>query len=100
HMTGDKSIFVNFESKEGGDVTFGDNAKGKIKGFGSIGNNQTSIHNVLYVDGLKHNLLSISQLCDKDCRVTFCSVPDPSPLITQSELRGSVASRGVNLYIL
>ncbi|GAV73942.1 hypothetical protein CFOL_v3_17425 [Cephalotus follicularis] len=58
-MTGDKSLFVKYESKEGGDVTFGDNAKWKIKGFGSIGNNKTSIHNVLFVDGLKHNLLSI-----------------------------------------
>ncbi|GAV83708.1 hypothetical protein CFOL_v3_27154 [Cephalotus follicularis] len=71
HMTGDKSVFVNYESKEGGVVTFGDNAKGKIMGFGSIGNNRTLIHNVLYVNGLKHNLLSISQLCDKDCKVTF-----------------------------
>ncbi|GAV84554.1 hypothetical protein CFOL_v3_27998, partial [Cephalotus follicularis] len=71
HMTGNKSLFVKFESKEGGDVTFGDNGKGKIKGFGSIGKNKTSIHNVLFVDGLKHNLLSISQLCNKDCRVSF-----------------------------
>ncbi|GAV56881.1 hypothetical protein CFOL_v3_00422, partial [Cephalotus follicularis] len=36
HMTGDKSLFVKFESKQGGDVTFGDNAKGKIMGFGTI----------------------------------------------------------------
>ncbi|GAV64650.1 hypothetical protein CFOL_v3_08168 [Cephalotus follicularis] len=79
-MTSDKSLFVKFESKEGGDVTFGDNSKGKIKGLGSIGNNKTSIHNVLLVDGLKHNLLSINQLRDKDCRVTFekdsCKVID------------------------
>jgi len=26
---------------------------------------------VLYVEGLKHNLLSISQLCDKGCQVIF-----------------------------
>ncbi|GAV88174.1 hypothetical protein CFOL_v3_31597 [Cephalotus follicularis] len=70
-MTGDKSLFVKYEPKEGGEVTFGDNAKGKIKGVGSIGNLKTSIHNVFFVDGLKHNLLSISQLCDKDCRVFF-----------------------------
>ncbi|GAV71320.1 hypothetical protein CFOL_v3_14814, partial [Cephalotus follicularis] len=80
HMTDDKSLFVKFESNEGGDVTFGDNAKGKIKGFGTIGNHKTSIRNVLFVDGLKHNLLSISQLCEKDCRVTFekdsCKVID------------------------
>ncbi|GAV58907.1 hypothetical protein CFOL_v3_02440, partial [Cephalotus follicularis] len=71
HMTGDKSLFVALKLKQGGDVTFGDNAKGKIVGFCSIGNNHTSISNVLYVDGLKHNLLSISQLCEKDCRVIF-----------------------------
>ena len=29
------------------------------------------IHDVLYVEGLKHNLLSISQLCDKGYQVIF-----------------------------
>jgi len=29
------------------------------------------IHNVLLVEGLKRNLLSISQLCDKGLEVTF-----------------------------
>ena len=52
--------------------TFGDNGKGRIIGHGSIGNNSSSlIENVLLVDGLKHNLLSISQLCDKGFKVIF-----------------------------
>ena len=47
-------------------MTFGDNGKCRIIGHGSIGNNFSSlIENVLFVDGLKHNLLSISQLCEK-----------------------------------
>ena len=51
-------------------MTFGDNGKGRIIGHGSIGNNSSSlIENVLLVDGLKHNLLSISQLCDKGFKV-------------------------------
>ncbi|GAV75091.1 hypothetical protein CFOL_v3_18570 [Cephalotus follicularis] len=33
HMTGDESLFVTLKSKQGGDVTFGDNAKGKIMGL-------------------------------------------------------------------
>ena len=58
--------------KNGGYVTFGDNAKGKIIGQGNIGNNTSSlIENVLLVDGLKHNLLSISQLCHKGFKVIF-----------------------------
>ena len=47
-------------------MTFKDNGKGRIIGHGYIGNNSTSIiENVLLVDGLKHNLLTISQLCDR-----------------------------------
>ena len=53
-------------------VTFGDNKKGKIIGKGNIGNDSsTLIENIHLVDGLKHDLLSISQLCDKGCRVIF-----------------------------
>ena len=39
---------------------------------GNIGNqHKTQIKNVLYVNGLKHNLLSISQLCDKGFKIEF-----------------------------
>ena len=72
HMTGDKSKPTDFVPKDGGYVTFGDNNKGKIMGEGSIGNqDETQIKNVLYVDSLKHNLLSISQLCDKGFKIEF-----------------------------
>ena len=47
-----------------------DNSKGVIQGIGTIGNNShTQIKNVLLVENLKFNLLSISQLCDKGFRV-------------------------------
>ena len=72
HMTGNKEDFKTLELKDGGDVTFGDNSKGKIKGKGVIGkNDSTSIQNVLFVQGLKHNLLSVSQLCDSGFRLLF-----------------------------
>ena len=32
HMTGDRSLFKVFESKKGGNVTFGDESKSQIKG--------------------------------------------------------------------
>ena len=55
-------------------MTYGDNNKGKILGIGKIGTNpSTSIENVLLVDGLKHSLLSVSQLCDKGFLVSFDS---------------------------
>ena len=32
HITGDRSLFKVFESKKGGNVTFGDESKSKIRG--------------------------------------------------------------------
>ena len=60
-MIRDESKFAFLTKKTEGYITFGDNAKGKIIGQGNIGNDTSSlIENVLLVDGLKHNLLSIS----------------------------------------
>ena len=59
-MTGDKNLFMDLKPKNG-DVTFGDNSKGQIEGISKIGNKSfIFIENVLLVNGLKHNLLSIS----------------------------------------
>ena len=54
-------MFSTLIPKDGGYVTFGDNKKGKIIGIRNIDKTKSSnIENVLLVDGLKHNLLSIS----------------------------------------
>ena len=67
HMTEDPNNFLELKPNDGDFVTFGDNTKGKIIDAGKIDNaHSTIIKNMLIVDGLKHNLLSISQLCDKD----------------------------------
>ena len=64
HMTWDLSFFKVFESKKGGNVAFGDRSKSQIKGKGTISLPRLpDIANVLYVEGLKVNLLSISQIC-------------------------------------
>ncbi|BAT74567.1 hypothetical protein VIGAN_01226300, partial [Vigna angularis var. angularis] len=71
-MTWDKKIFTNFWKKEQCYVTYGDNNKGKFLGIGEIGSADTlMIKDVLFAQGLKHNLLSIIQLCDKVLKVTF-----------------------------
>jgi len=72
HMTGNKKLFLSLEPFDGGRVTFGDNKKGKIVGVGKIGiSSSHAIDNVYLVSGLKHNLLSISQLCDKGNKSCF-----------------------------
>ena len=56
-MTGDKSKLVDLVLKKGGYVTYGDNNKGQILGEGCIKNQgKIIIKNVLYVQGLRHNL--------------------------------------------
>ena len=71
-MMGDEVQFTALKPNDGGFVTFEDNGKGMIIRIGNINkNSSTSIENVLHVKGLKHNLLSISQLCDKRCNVAF-----------------------------
>jgi len=71
HMTGEKSMFLTLAMKEGGNEKFGGNQSSKIIGTGTIGNASILINNVWLVDGLKHNLLSISQFCDNGYDVLF-----------------------------
>ena len=72
YMTGNQSLFKVFESKKGSNVTLGDGSKSQIKGKGIISLlGLPNITNVLYVEGLRVNLLSISQICDQDFMVLF-----------------------------
>jgi len=55
-------------------VAFGNGKSGTIVGIGKIGESLShSIDGVYLVDGLRHNLLSVSQLCDKDNLIVFTS---------------------------
>ena len=72
HMTGKTTFFIKLDEYDGGLVTFGDDAKGKIVAVGKVGKIFSScINDVLLVHGLKHNLLSVSQLCDLGFEVIF-----------------------------
>ena len=58
---GDPSQFIKFKSKSSEKVIFGDDNKAKTVGIWDIGKNgQTFVHNVLLVDNLSYNLLSVS----------------------------------------
>ncbi|WVZ79636.1 hypothetical protein U9M48_027192 [Paspalum notatum var. saurae] len=53
-------------------ITFGDNSKGKVEGLGKIEiSSEYSINNVLLVDSLNFNLLSVGQLCDLGFQCLF-----------------------------
>ena len=53
-------------------MSLGDGSKSQIKGRGIISlPGLPDIANILYVEGLKVNLLSISQICDQDFILLF-----------------------------
>ncbi|GKB31355.1 retrovirus-related pol polyprotein from transposon TNT 1-94 [Tanacetum coccineum] len=59
-------------SKESGPkVVFRDNSSGNTEGYGSVNCNGITFTMVAYVNGLKHNLIGISQLCDANFKVLF-----------------------------
>ncbi|CAI0382833.1 unnamed protein product [Linum tenue] len=100
HMSGKQDIFSSLKFKRGGKVTFGDDSSGTIVGIGTIGKLPSPmIHDVLLVDGLKHNLLSISQLCSSGHNVIFetsrCLVKRSS-----DETVIFVGSRQNNMYVI
>lgn len=72
HMTGDKKKFINLDDWNGGSLRFGDNSSIKIKGKGTLNiYDKLKAHDVYYVEGQKHNLLRVSQMCDRGYKFTF-----------------------------
>ena len=71
HMTGEESLLTEVVKKTGPIVTFGDDSKGFTTGYGKLKAGNVIIENISLVKGLKHNLLSISQFCDKGYNVDF-----------------------------
>ena len=60
-MTSEKSNFLSLAASDGGSVAFGNGKSGTIVSVGKIGESLShSIDNVYLVDGLQHNLLSVS----------------------------------------
>ena len=74
HMTGDKDIFRELANNDGPRkyVTFGDNSKGKVLVLGKVAiSHDSSIKNVMLVESLGYNLLSVSRLADFGFNVLF-----------------------------
>ena len=99
-MTGSLTLLENIQPIEGPLVTFGDNEKkGRTKAVGEIHKNGLVIKGVSYVEGLKFNLLSTSQFCDKGYKVIFtkskCQIIQEESLEVVLE-----AARKGNMYIV
>ena len=74
-MTGDKNKLLAYNAlEEENKVTFGNDTPTVIKGKGSVFlKEKVKANDVMYVDALMHNLLSVSQICDQGTEVVFSS---------------------------
>ncbi|GKE90654.1 hypothetical protein Tco_1571749 [Tanacetum coccineum] len=83
HMTSNKAYLSDYEDYNGGFLAFGSDPKvGKITGKGKIRTANLDFDDVYFVDELKFNLFSVSQMYDKKNSVLFtdteCLILSPS----------------------
>ena len=100
HMTGNKFWFKNLKPKDGGVVKFTNGIKSRIVGIDNVGKNDSDlIIDVMLVEGLTHNLLSISQFCGQSYKVVF----KPSQYVIKDFTYDKIiltARRHDNTYVL
>ncbi|GJU08228.1 retrovirus-related pol polyprotein from transposon TNT 1-94 [Tanacetum coccineum] len=72
HMTGNIAYLSDFKQFDGGYVAFGGDAYGgKISSKGTLKTANLDFEDVYFVNELKFNLFSVSQMCDKKNYVLF-----------------------------
>ena len=74
HMTEERSMFSSYSlmTNLNENIVFGDNSKGDVIGLGKVAITlEHSIINVLHVDSLSYNLLSVSQLYEMGYNCLF-----------------------------
>ncbi|GJR79041.1 putative ribonuclease H-like domain-containing protein [Tanacetum coccineum] len=104
-MTGDKDKLSDFKEFKGGYVAFGNDSKGgRISGKGTIKTSCLDFEKVSYVEELKFNLLSVSQICDKKHNVLFtdkeCLILSPKFKFVDEDLVILRAPRKNDVYSL
>nr|GEY38426.1 integrase, catalytic region, zinc finger, CCHC-type, peptidase aspartic, catalytic [Tanacetum cinerariifolium] len=70
-MTDNRSLLTNFVEKFLGTVRFGNNDFAMIVGYGDVVIGSMMIKKGYYVEGLRHNLFSVGQFCNKVLEVAF-----------------------------
>ncbi|GKB27048.1 putative ribonuclease H-like domain-containing protein, partial [Tanacetum coccineum] len=107
HMTGNIAYLSDFKEFDGGYVAFGGGAYGgKITGKGTLKTDNLDFEDVYFVNELKFNLFSVSQMCDKKNYVLFtdteCLVlspnfklPDENQIILKIPRKDNMYSFGI-----
>jgi hypothetical protein len=101
-MIGIKHNFVTLDEGKEGTFIFGNEQSARIIGRGTVCLNNKNImaENVLLVEDMEHNLLSISQTCDKRHYMIFDSKNCQIRYVKTNRLVGIATRTPNNIYIL
>jgi hypothetical protein len=102
HMTGDMDRFLTLKKERDGSVSFGNDNSTIIIGKGTVklGSKDAKEENVLLVEDMKHNLLSVSQMCDQGHRLVFDSQKCEIRKAGSDKLVATTVRTPSNIYVL
>ncbi|GJV97556.1 retrovirus-related pol polyprotein from transposon TNT 1-94 [Tanacetum coccineum] len=89
---------AKYSKESGPKVVFGDNSSGDTEGYSLVNYNGITFTKVAYVNGLKHNLISISQLCDTNFKVLFTKTQ--GTIFNQNQEVVLIAPRRRDVYVI
>ncbi|GJW99697.1 retrovirus-related pol polyprotein from transposon TNT 1-94 [Tanacetum coccineum] len=98
HMTGVKQYMHKYSKEPGPKVVFRDDSSGDTEGYDSVNCNGITFIRVAYMNGLKHNLINISQLCDANFKVLFTKTQ--GTIFNQKDKVILIAPRRRDVYII
>ena len=75
HITGDKRKFVSLKDNKDGTISFGNDGSSNVIGSRTVtlGRKDVIAKNVLLVENMNHNLLSVGKICDQGHKMLFNS---------------------------
>ncbi|KAI3665458.1 hypothetical protein L6452_44085 [Arctium lappa] len=105
HMTGNMACLKNFKKIDGRHVAFGNTPDGgKISGKGDVTKGKMTFEDIFYVEQLRYNLLSVSQVCDKKHSILFtdseCMILAPGFKVVDEKMILLRTPRKDNVYCL
>ncbi|GJV40002.1 hypothetical protein Tco_1418442 [Tanacetum coccineum] len=98
YMTGVKQYLHRYSNESSPKVVFRDNSSGDTEGYGSMNCNGINFTKVAYVNGLKHNLISINLLCDANFKVLFIKTQET--IFNQNNKVVLIAPRRRDVYVI
>ena len=101
-MIGDRRKFVSLKEKKDGTISFGNDGSSNVIGSGTVtlGSKDVIAKNVLLVENMNHNLLSVGQMCDQGHTMLFNSTKCEIGKGRYGKIVATASRAPNNIYVL